>query len=141
MSARHADDFPHCRRQPEEKPGCNVNYAVSRGVVHLRPTLDTVHPSFLGPDLPYALGWFTLALAGPGPYSLDERFFAPALRPRPTPAPSRPPVARPHWVRGLPVVGRAGGATSGRLNPMPLPLARDIVARRTNLCAARRSRI
>ena len=29
MSARHADDFPHCRRQPEGKPGCNVNYAVS----------------------------------------------------------------------------------------------------------------
>jgi predicted RNA-binding Zn ribbon-like protein len=29
MSARHADDFPHCRRQPEGKLGCNVNYAVS----------------------------------------------------------------------------------------------------------------
>jgi len=41
MSARHADDFPHCRRQPEGKLGCNVNYAVSCSLVQYRPTDDT----------------------------------------------------------------------------------------------------
>jgi len=45
MSARHADDFPHCRRQPEGKPGCNVNYAVSNGSkkpLHVPPVLPQV---------------------------------------------------------------------------------------------------
>jgi thiosulfate dehydrogenase [quinone] large subunit len=35
----------------------------------------SVHPYFLGADLPYAIGWLTLLLAGPGPYSLDAYFF------------------------------------------------------------------
>jgi thiosulfate dehydrogenase [quinone] large subunit len=30
-----------------------------------------VHPYFMGPDLPYALGWLTLLLAGPTALSLD----------------------------------------------------------------------
>jgi len=42
MSARHADDFPHCRRQPEGKPGCNVNYAVSEGPVPTGLPLDAL---------------------------------------------------------------------------------------------------
>lgn len=35
----------------------------------------TVHPYFLGPDLPYAIAWLTLLLAGPGPYSADAWLF------------------------------------------------------------------
>jgi len=42
----------------------------------------TVHPYFLGADLPYALGWLTLLLAGPGLYSLDAYFFGRVLRAR-----------------------------------------------------------
>ncbi len=40
MSARHADDFPHCRRQPEGKLGCNVNYAVSESLALHRRQRD-----------------------------------------------------------------------------------------------------
>ena len=40
----------------------------------------TVHPYFLGADLPYALGWLTLLLAGPGLYSLDEYFLGRIVR-------------------------------------------------------------
>lgn len=39
-----------------------------------------VYPYFLGGDLPYAAGWLTLMLAGPGLYSLDEYFFSQASR-------------------------------------------------------------
>ena len=42
----------------------------------------TVHPFFLAADLPYAIGWLTLALAGPGLYSLHEYFFGEAIRTR-----------------------------------------------------------
>jgi len=42
----------------------------------------TVHPFFLGADLPYAISWLTLALAGPGLYSLNEYFFGEAIRTR-----------------------------------------------------------
>lgn len=31
-----------------------------------------VHPFYFGADLPYALGWLTLVLAGPGPMALDH---------------------------------------------------------------------
>ena len=34
----------------------------------------SVHPYFLGADLPYALCWLTLLLAGPGVYSIDMVF-------------------------------------------------------------------
>ncbi len=65
-----------------------------------------VHPYFLGGDLPYALLWLTLALAGPGPYSLDAYFFGPVLRgrtrtaelptgPQPRRASSRSPAPSP----------------------------------------------
>ncbi len=65
-----------------------------------------VHPYFLGGDLPYALLWLTLALAGPGSYSLDEYFFGPILRgrtrtavlptgPQPRRASSRSPAPSP----------------------------------------------
>jgi len=30
-----------------------------------------VHPFYFGADLPYAVAWLTLALAGPGPFALD----------------------------------------------------------------------
>jgi len=60
----------------------------------------TVRPYFLGADLPYAVGWLTLALAGPGLYSLDEYFFGAALRRRAmiTAPPNRKgrPAQRPH---------------------------------------------
>lgn len=42
----------------------------------------SVHPYFLGGDLPYALAWLILLLAGPGPYSLDEYYFGRLLRTR-----------------------------------------------------------
>ncbi|MDQ2785751.1 MAG: DoxX family membrane protein, partial [Chloroflexota bacterium] len=65
-----------------------------------------VHPYFLGGDLPYALLWLTFALAGPGPYSLDDYFFGPILRgrsrtaalpngPQPRRASSRSPAPSP----------------------------------------------
>jgi thiosulfate dehydrogenase [quinone] large subunit len=69
----------------------------------------TVHPYFLGADLPYALGWLTLLLAGPGPYSLDAYFFGRALHAR--------------AARAL------TPARKGRPNPAPLPLTQDPVAR------------
>lgn len=31
----------------------------------------TIHPFYFGADLPYAFGWLTLLLAGPGPFALD----------------------------------------------------------------------
>lgn len=69
----------------------------------------TVHPYFLGADLPYALGWLTLLLAGPGLYSLDAYFFGRVLRAR--------------AVRAL------EPARKGRAVPAPTPLAQDPVAR------------
>src|SRR5579864_864716 len=35
----------------------------------------SIQPYFMGPDLPYALGWLTLLLAGPGGLSLDACHF------------------------------------------------------------------
>lgn len=35
----------------------------------------TISPYFMGPDLPYALGWLTLLLAGPSALSLDAYVF------------------------------------------------------------------
>jgi len=69
----------------------------------------TVHPYFLGADLPYALGWLTLLLAGPGLYSLDAYFFGRILRAR--------------AARAL------VPARKGRVAPVPVPLAQDPVAR------------
>ncbi|MGH2409688.1 MAG: TQO small subunit DoxD, partial [Chloroflexota bacterium] len=89
----------------------------------------SVHPYFLGADLPYAMGWLTLSLTGPGPYSLDEYFFGRFLRvsvrpkqiplrgkhPRYAPIPAGHPenmVARASFVRGLGTAGAlAVGAT------------------------------
>ncbi len=101
----------------------------------------TVHPYFLGADLPYALGWLTLALAGPGLYSLDEHFFgrvvreraaalaalaAPARKGRPTPKPiplAQDPVARSAFVRGLGAIatGVAGGGLAGGVAKLLTP--------------------
>jgi len=72
----------------------------------------TVHPYFLGADLPYALGWLTLALAGPGLYSLDEYFFG-----------------RPVRARAAALAALAASARKGRAAPVPIPLARDPLAR------------
>lgn len=36
----------------------------------------TVQPYFLGADIPYAVCWLVLLLAGPGAYSLDHYFAA-----------------------------------------------------------------
>ncbi len=69
----------------------------------------TVRPYFLGADLPYAMGWLTLALAGPGLYSLDEYFFGAALR-------RRAIIAAPPSRKGRPA-------------QRPQPLAQDPVAR------------
>jgi len=41
---------------------------------YLTATWST-HPYFLGADLPYAMGWLTLALAGPDALTLDNYFF------------------------------------------------------------------
>jgi thiosulfate dehydrogenase [quinone] large subunit len=69
----------------------------------------TVHPYFLGADLPYAMGWLTLLLAGPGLNSLDEYFFGRIVRER--------AAARGQPARG----GRAAAASRA--------LAQDQVAR------------
>lgn len=70
----------------------------------------TVHPYFLGADLPYAMGWLTLLLAGPGRYSLDEVFMGLAVRPLRSPAPYPMPVNPSAVARGafLRVVRSAG---------------------------------
>ncbi len=73
----------------------------------------TVHPYFLGADLPYALGWLTLTLAGPGPYSLDEYFVGRVVRAHAAAS------AAAHTVR----------ARKGQRVAPPLPLAQDPVAR------------
>jgi thiosulfate dehydrogenase [quinone] large subunit len=57
----------------------------------------TIRPYFLGPDLPYALGWLTLLLAGPTMLSLDEYFFAKV--PPARPAPPHPGVPLRHTGR------------------------------------------
>jgi thiosulfate dehydrogenase [quinone] large subunit len=36
----------------------------------------TIHPYFLGPDLPYIVAWLTLCLLGPGPFSADRALVA-----------------------------------------------------------------
>jgi thiosulfate dehydrogenase [quinone] large subunit len=71
----------------------------------------TIHPYFLGPDLPYALGWLTLLLAGPSALSLDAYFFGAARdarkgRPEPdmrlrhaAPAGGRPSAVMPFLPR------------------------------------------
>ncbi len=83
----------------------------------------TVQPYFLGADLPYALGWLTLALTGPGLYSLDEYYFGAALRPRAVPAPSAPSAPHPRTGGGRPSRSRSRPASA------PAPLTRDAVAR------------
>src|SRR6185437_8035058 len=40
----------------------------------------SIQPYFMGPDLPYALGWLTLLLASPSAFSLDASFFGAARR-------------------------------------------------------------
>jgi thiosulfate dehydrogenase [quinone] large subunit len=50
-----------------------------------------VHPYFLGADLPYAVGWLTLALAGPDALTLDRLFFVPQATPV-----AEVPHGRPH---------------------------------------------
>lgn len=100
----------------------------------------TVHPFFLGADLPYAIGWLTLALAGPGLYSLDEYFFGEAVRVRlerpepaaatrrgrPVPGPlpiGRDPIARARFLRGFGTVAgvAAGGALAGGVAKLLTP--------------------
>ena len=75
----------------------------------------SVYPYFLGGDLPYAAGWLTLMLAGPGLYSLDEYFFGqashaphPVAGPDGSGAPSALPSSLAHermsraaYLRGL----------------------------------------
>jgi thiosulfate dehydrogenase [quinone] large subunit len=41
-----------------------------------------ISPYFMGPDLPYALGWLTLLLAGPTALSLDAYIFGTVREPR-----------------------------------------------------------
>lgn len=60
-----------------------------------------ITPYFMGPDLPYALGWLTLLLAGPGALSLDAYLFG-AGRAARTGRPE--PEVRPQ--RGGPAGGR-----------------------------------
>src|ERR671937_1041825 len=71
-----------------------------------------IHPYFMGPDLPYALGWLTLLLAGPTALSLDAYRFGAARRAhtgRPEPdsrvpraeLPERRLLARRSFVNGI----------------------------------------
>ena len=75
----------------------------------------TVRPYFLGPDLPYALAWLTLALAGAGMYSLDDYFFGAIMRARST------ALATP--------ITKGPARTGGRQTPLPRPGGPDLVAR------------
>jgi len=115
----------------------------------------TVHPYFLGADLPYALGWLTLALAGPGLYSLDDYLFGRAVRAHAaaiaapvrarkgqrvsTPAPrplGQDPVARSAFVRGAGAVAAVvvGGGLMGALAKLRTP-NRVVAGAATNLAA------
>jgi thiosulfate dehydrogenase [quinone] large subunit len=71
-----------------------------------------IHPYFMGPDLPYALGWLTLLLAGPTALSLDAYLFGTAWdarRGRPEPdvrvrreaLPAQRLLARRSFVSGI----------------------------------------
>ena len=71
-----------------------------------------IHPYFMGPDLPYALGWLTLLLAGPTALSLDAYRFGAVRRAhtgRPEPdsrvpraeLPERRLLARRSFVNGI----------------------------------------
>jgi thiosulfate dehydrogenase (quinone) large subunit len=71
-----------------------------------------IRPYFMGPDLPYALGWLTLLLAGPTVLSLDAYFFGTVRRAhsgRPEPdrrvrhagLPEQPLLARRSFVSGI----------------------------------------
>lgn len=55
------------------RPGALGGLAISL-TFYLTATWNT-HPYFLGADLPYALGWLTLALAGPDLLTMDNYFF------------------------------------------------------------------
>ncbi len=85
----------------------------------------TVHPYFLGADLPYAMGWLTVLLAGPDRYCLDLYLFGRIAGARCVPvegtarrkgkqlAPlplDQDPVARAAFLRGL---GTAGVVATG----------------------------
>jgi thiosulfate dehydrogenase [quinone] large subunit len=65
----------------------------------------TVHPYFLGADLPYALGWLTLALAGPGLYTLDSYVFGTARHRRPLPYPAPGVYLEITWTAPRPCAG------------------------------------
>jgi thiosulfate dehydrogenase [quinone] large subunit len=71
-----------------------------------------VSPYFMGPDLPYALGWLTLLLAGPGALSLDAYLFGavrdartgrpePGVRLQRAGLPEQPQLARRSIVKGI----------------------------------------
>ena len=72
----------------------------------------SIQPYFMGPDLPYAMGWLTLLLAGPTAFSLDAYFFGAVRRAhsgRPEPdrrvrhagLPERRLLARRSFVSGI----------------------------------------
>jgi thiosulfate dehydrogenase [quinone] large subunit len=71
-----------------------------------------ISPYFMGPDLPYALGWLTLLLAGPTALSLDGYFFGavrrahtgrpePDMRVRRAGLPDQRLLARRSFMRGI----------------------------------------
>ena len=69
----------------------------------------SVHPYFLGADLPYAVCWLTLLLAGPGAYSLDLVFG--------------------RRLRAAQATVRAPQGKRGRVPSAPVPLAADPFSR------------
>jgi thiosulfate dehydrogenase [quinone] large subunit len=91
----------------------------------------TVRPYYLGPDLPYAIGWLTLALAGHGGLFVVEHRREPRVAPRERPALSRRLLlqvgvlaAATLAVGGLgaglrAVLGGPGGGTPGGPTPRP----------------------
>lgn len=107
-------------------------------------------PYFMGPDLPYALGWLTLLLAGPTALSLDAYIFGavrdartgrpePDVRLRGAGLPERRLLARRSFVNGIGAVAAllaSGGLIGGGarlLTPMRIdgnsaaPLADGVV--------------
>lgn len=76
----------------------------------------SVTPFFLGSDLPYAIGWLTLFLAGPHPILSLDAYFKKGESINSTVLPNAQPDQPVYPAQVIPDV-RGGG--KGRLNPVP----------------------
>jgi thiosulfate dehydrogenase [quinone] large subunit len=101
----------------------------------------SVHPYFLGPDLPYAAAWFTLFLTGPGPYSADGYLSGAAARRSALESPTVATGGALPWpgtrISGRPHLAPAGSAPMTRLSFLAnLASAVALTALSTGIAAA-----